>query len=73
MRKLSTIVLLLLGFAPVVSAADMAETAGEVRPLLVGTQAPAPAGLLDEQSAAFDLGAAMAGKPTVLVFYRGHW
>lgn len=43
-----------------------------VRPVLVGT--PAPAGVLKTGSGqAFDLGAAMAEKPTVLVFYRGSW
>lgn len=55
------------------AAAQRPEQATEVQPLLVGTAVPAVSGLIDMKGAAFDLGAAIKGKPTVLVFYRGHW
>jgi hypothetical protein len=45
----------------------------EVRPLLVGTEAPVTEGVIDTDGKPFDLHAAIVDKPTVLVFYRGHW
>ena len=42
----------------------------KVRPLMVGDEVPALV-LTDRDGNAFDLGAHK--KPTVLVFYRGHW
>ena len=73
MGKLYIIALWLLTLVSVSGAAEVPAKAGDVRPLLVGTQAPAPAGLLDDQGVAFDFAAALADKPTVVVFYRGHW
>ncbi len=73
MRKFYFIALCLLGFSGVLRAQEVPKTATDVRPLLVGMQAPAPAGLVDDQGIAFDFLAALVDKPTVLVFYRGHW
>ena len=73
MRKFYFVALCLLGFSGVLRAQEEPETATDVRPLLVGMQAPAPAGLVDDQGIAFDFWAALVDKPTVLVFYRGHW
>ena len=45
---------------------------GQVRPLMVG--APMPAVQLQTASGEdFDLGSAIAAKPTILVFYRSGW
>lgn len=45
---------------------------GQVRPLMVG--APMPAAQLKTAAGEdFDLGSAIAAKPTILVFYRGGW
>lgn len=46
--------------------------ATDVRPLLVGSALPKIT-LRDESGKAFDLNAAVAAKPAVLVFYRGGW
>jgi peroxiredoxin len=43
-----------------------------VRPLLIGSAAPA-AQLLDAEGQSFDLGEAFAAGPAILVFYRAHW
>ena len=72
-EKVYFVALCLLGFSGVLCAQEVPETATDVRPLLVGMQAPAPAGLVDDQGTAFDFWAALVDKPTVLVFYRGHW
>lgn len=67
--------LLLLAAAAAASAESPApppSTPADVRPLAVGTRAPGPL-LQDAAGADFDLGAALAGKPTLLVFYRGGW
>jgi len=73
MRRYLALVMLTLGAVPMASAEGMPESAWEVRPLLVGSKAPVPGGLVDERGEPFDLGAAMRARPTVLVFYRGHW
>ena len=65
--------LVMLTFGAVQIAEGMPESAWEVHPLLVGTKAPVPGGLVDERGEPFDLGAAMRARPRVLVFYRGHW
>lgn len=51
---------------------SIAESPDQVRPLLNGMQAPA-ATLLDQQGKALELQNVLAGKPTVLLFYRGGW
>jgi peroxiredoxin len=56
---------LVRGESPAASAAD-------ARPLGVGAHAPGLT-LTDSEGAPVDLAKAFAGKPTVLVFYRGSW
>jgi peroxiredoxin len=50
----------------------LAPSAAEAKPLAVGAKAPAPT-LTAADGTAVDLGAAFAGKTTVLIFYRGSW
>lgn len=67
--------LLLLALALTVTAAEptVPATAQEVRPLAVGAQAPVTARLQRPDGSAVTLGEALAGRPTVVVFYRGGW
>lgn len=60
-----------LTLAPATFAAPAA-TADAVKPALIGTQIPAVE-LRDVDGKPFDLQAALAKAPTVLVFYRGGW
>ena len=60
-----------LAIAPATFAAP-APNSDAVRPALIGTQLPA-ASVRDVDGQPFDLGAAVAKKPTILVFYRGGW
>ncbi len=46
--------------------------ADKIRPLLVGATVPELT-LLTQADDPFDLNAALAKKPTVLIFYRGNW
>ena len=48
------------------------EAPNQVRPLLVGSQAPGGV-WPDAAGGEFDLGEALQAGPTVLVFYRAHW
>lgn len=52
--------------------AAIASSAAAVHPLAVGATAPAVT-VKTSDGKSFDLGAALAEKPTVLVFYRGGW
>ena len=52
--------------------AAVAPSAAEAKPLAVGATTPG-ATLLNADGTAFDLGAALSEKPTVLIFYRGGW
>lgn len=52
--------------------AALAPSAAAARPLAVGAHVPA-ATLKTADGAAFDLGAALADKPTLVIFYRGSW
>ena len=61
-----------LALAPAVSLAAPAATSDAVRPALIGTQIPA-ADVRDVDGKPFDMKAALAKAPTVLVFYRGGW
>ncbi len=54
-------------------AALPAKDAASVRPVAVGAKVPAAARLQTPDGEAVTLGAALAGKPTLLVFYRGSW
>ena len=53
-------------------AASLPDSASEVRPLLVGSEAPSVT-LRKPDGSNFDLKAAIEKKPTILVFYRGGW
>lgn len=53
-------------------AAELAPSAEAVQPLAVGQPAPAFT-LPDAAGKPFDLAAAFAARPTVLIFYRGGW
>ena len=55
-----------------VFAGELPTTPEQVRPLPVGSHAPTPM-LRGADGRDFDLAAAIAGKPTVLIFYRGGW
>ena len=52
--------------------ANVPSVATDVRPILVGSALPKIT-LRDTSGKAFDLNAAVAKKPVVLVFYRGGW
>ncbi len=57
---------------PHITLAVVARSPQEVQPVLVGSKAPdAPLRTLDDRPTT--LHAQLAGKPTVLVFYRGGW
>lgn len=58
--------------APMAPMATIASSAAAAHPLAVGTTAPAVT-VKTSDGEPFDLGAALAEKPTVLVFYRGGW
>ena len=60
------------GVAAAHAQAALPSAADKVRPLMVGTRMPA-AQLQTATGETLDLGAAMAQKPAVLVFYRGGW
>ena len=68
MKKIICIALLLAAFGR--SQAQLPDAPNNVRPLMVGDEAPALT-LVNVNGQAFDLGAHK--KPTVLVFYRGYW
>lgn len=68
-----TLVLLFaLAFLPIANAREVAPAADQVHPLLIGTPVP-DAALRDVDGKSVSLHAAIAGKPTLLVFYRGSW
>jgi cytochrome oxidase Cu insertion factor (SCO1/SenC/PrrC family) len=66
------ILALTLGAATAASAGEVALSAQDVRPLLVGASVPAVT-LATTDGEEFDLAAAVSGTPTVLIFYRGGW
>ena len=55
-----------------VFASDAAASADQVRPILPGTVLPA-APVRDRNGVSIDLAAVVAGRPAVVVFYRGGW
>ena len=71
MLRILTLMVLLLGVAPL-RAAEFPTDPHALRPPLLGSALPA-ATLRDLQGAPVELGAQLAGKPAVLVFYRGGW
>ena len=68
----ATAALLAVAAADAVEEKPLPQSAGQVRPVLVGAALP-PAVLPGDDGVNFDLGAAVAEKPAVLVFYRGGW
>lgn len=56
----------------VTRADDVPDSPTEIRPLMVSMEVPELT-LLDGRGEAFDLNAALSGKPTLLIFYRGGW
>ena len=53
-------------------AGDVPDSADQVKPLEVGDKLP-QATLMTGEGKPFDLNAAIAKRPAVLVFYRGRW
>jgi peroxiredoxin len=53
------------------AATILPDAPNEVKPLAVGQKAPAQ--VLESADGPFDLGRAIARKPTILVFYQGNW
>ena len=51
----------------------VANSAEEIHPLLVGMEVPKITGVTRTDGTPFDLNAAIAEKPTILIFYRGGW
>ena len=75
MKRLSctaTAALLAVATADAAEEKPLPQSAGQVRPLLVGAALP-PAVLTGDDDASLDLAAAVAEKPAVIVFYRGGW
>ncbi|MFA6954456.1 MAG: peroxiredoxin-like family protein [Thermoanaerobaculia bacterium] len=64
--------LLVTLLAPFSFAGGVPERAEEVCPILIGQKVPALV-LRDEAGKPYDLAAAIARKPTILIFYRGGW
>jgi peroxiredoxin len=62
----------LFALATPTARAALAPSATEAQPLAVGATAPAVT-VKTAEGTAFDLGAALAEKPTILIFYRGGW
>ena len=51
----------------------VANSAEEIHPLLIGMKVPKITGVTRTDGTPFDLNAAFAEKPTILIFYRGGW
>jgi peroxiredoxin len=62
----------LAALLPLPARAAVAPSAAEAKPLAVGATAPGVT-VTSADGTAFDLGAALSAKPTVLLFYRGGW
>lgn len=71
-RQKITAIFVALLISASVQAGETPELAENIRPLLVGAKVP-PLILLTPDNEAFDLNAAIAQKPTVLIYYRGSW
>jgi peroxiredoxin len=70
-RNLSLLVLIAM-FAPGTLAGPVPQRAEDVCPILIGEKVPALM-LHDEAGKPYDLGASIARRPTILIFYRGGW
>jgi peroxiredoxin len=73
-KALATVLCLMcvLAAVPAAQAAELAAAATDIRPLLLGSEAPDVA-LRAVDGKDVTLGQLLSGKPTVLVFYRGGW
>lgn len=56
----------------IAESSPIPSTPTDIRPLLIGSTAPGPA-LKNSAGEDVDLGAALEGRSTILVFYRAHW
>lgn len=72
MHKLFALCLCVLAFAGFAGDAAVAESPNLVQPLLIGSSAP-DAALVDMEGQPTSLAQLRAGKPTVVIFYRGSW
>jgi peroxiredoxin len=70
---LHPLLVFLLGWAAQGLADEIVSKPQEVRPLLIGAQAPAHIVLHTVDGQATTLAQAMQGKPSLLVFFRGGW
>ena len=73
--RIPLIILVLIVFQTVITHAeinDVPDSAMDINPLLIGSSIPDSI-LLTVDGEEFDLNAEIAGKPTVLIFYRGGW
>lgn len=70
MIKLLGLLLGLILVGPSLAQDSLPDAPNKVRPLMIGDEVPALV-LTDREGKPFDLGEHK--KPTVLVFYRGHW
>ena len=73
-KVLLTLVLIALvcSTVPAHSPDQPAESAEQIRPLLVGAEVP-PLTLRTSDGAELDLNVSMGERPTLLIFYRGGW
>jgi len=71
-RVLTVVMGLLLLSGMTVRADEVPDAAQQVRPLLIGAEVP-DVTLATGDGQAFDLQAAVAKQPTVIIFYRGGW
>ncbi len=74
MRRAALTAVLLLAATVALPASEKspAQSADQVKPLLVGAVVP-QVSLADLNGDAFDLKQAVSSKPSILVFYRGGW
>ena len=74
------VVMVWVGSLSIAATADVTPTAAipipatpaEVRPILIGAEAPGPV-LENSAGEEVDLGKVLAMRSTILVFYRAHW
>jgi len=64
--------LLACGLVSGVATAETPGSAREVQPLMIGAKLP-DLTLKTDDGTSFDLNESVAGKPTILIFYRGGW
>ena len=60
------------GFVSGIALAEIPGSAQEVHPMMIGAKLPELT-LKTDDGSSFDLNESVAGKPTILIFYRGGW